>query len=396
MKGCLQEKGGKYYAVLSIDGKKKWINLQIPAAKGNKRKAEQKMSELVLEYNHNKSMFTRTEFTNFAMEWLCYIKPHIDIVTYQGYEQYVKKHIIPYFKQKNLYIQDMKIADIEGYYNYKSKSGRLDGKKGGLSANTIRLHAVALKLIFKYAILTGLVKENPCFYAVIPKNNIPVKKPKFYTPQQCNRLLEVTEGVILHDIILITFLYGLRRSEIMGLRWCDVDFKNNTVVIQHTRVVNKTVVAKDKTKNESSNRVYPLLGEVRDVLLKLREKQEMYKKQLENLYADSDYIFVNEFGIPFYPSYPTHRLNVFITKYNLPHIRFHDLRHSCASFLLAKGWSMKAISDWLGHSQIGTTMNIYAHIDMDQKRNLAKTIDNTFANMLTDSDEKMQVLEDLS
>ena len=137
----------------------------------------------------------------------------------------------------------------------------------------------------------------------------------------------------------------------------------------------------DKTKNASSNRVYPLLDEVRNTLLKLQEKQELYKEQLGNVYVDSGYVFVNEFGSQFYPSYPTHRLAHFIRKYDLPHIRFHDLRHSCASYLLSKGWSMKAISDWLGHSEIGTTMNIYTHIDMSQKRNLAKTIDNTFSGL---------------
>lgn len=379
MKGCLQEKGGKYYAVLSIDGKKKWINLQIPTSKGNKRRAEQKMNELVLEYSSNKAMFTRTKFTDLALEWLGYIKLHIDTVTYQGYEQYVKKHIVPYFKPKNLYIQDMKISDIEGYYNFKLSSGRLDGKKGGLSTNSVRLHSVALKLIFKYALLNGIIKENPCTYAVIPKKDDIKKKTEFYTATQCNRLLDVTSGTPLHDIILITFLYGLRRSEVMGLRWCDVDFENNTVTIQHTRVLNKTVVVKDKTKNTSSNRIYPLLDEVKSTLLRLQDKQRQNKEQLGNAYTDSGYVFVNEYGEPFYPSYPTHRLTHFIQKYNLPHIRFHDLRHSCASYLLSKGWSMKAISDWLGHSEIGTTMNIYAHINMSQKRDLAKTIDNTFS-----------------
>lgn len=380
MKGCLQEKGGKYYAILSIDGKKKWVNLQIPTSKGNKRKAEQKMGELVLEYSHNRTMFTHTRFTDLALEWLSYIKPHVDTVTYQGYEQYVKKHIIPYFKPKNLYVQDMKISDIEGYYSFKLSSGRLDGKKGGLSTNSVRLHSVALKLIFKYALLNGIIKENPCTYAVIPKKDDTKKKTDFYTAAQCNRLLDVTSGTPIHDIILITFLYGLRRSEVMGLRWCDVDFKNNTVTIQHTRVLNKTVVVKDKTKNTSSNRIYPLLDEVKTTLLKLQNEQRHNKEQFGNAYTDSGYVFVNEYGKPFYPSYPTHRLTHFIQKYDLPHIRFHDLRHSCASYLLAKGWSMKAISDWLGHSEISTTMNIYAHIDMSQKRDLAKTIDNTFAN----------------
>lgn len=379
MKGCLQAKHGKYYVVLSVNGKKKWINTQIPTTKGNKRKAEQRMAEIVCEYSQNPTVLGKNDFIQLAYEWLEYVKGHVDTITYEGYEQFTLKHIIPYFKPMKKYIQDMRIADIEGYYNYKATAGRLDGKEGGLSYRTISLHAVVLKLIFKYAVVNGLIKENPCKYAKVPKNSEKLcKKIEFYSADECRKLLEVTQGSVMHDIVLLTFLYGFRRSEIMGLRFEDVDFENGTVTVQHTRVLNKTVVVKDKTKNESSNRIYPLLDEVRTVLIRIKEQKDYYRKLFGNAYCENDYIFTTEQGKPYYPSYPTHRLAYYIKKYNLPHIRFHDLRHSCASYLLSKGWNMKSISEWLGHSEISTTMNIYAHIDMSQKRKMAKTIENTF------------------
>ena len=214
---------------------------------------------------------------------------------------------------------------------------------------------------------------------MIPKN---IERPRriesFYSADECKKLLEVTEGTALHDIVLLTFLYGLRRSEVMGLRFQDIDFESGTITIQHTRVLKKTVVSKDKTKNASSNRIYPLLDDVKEVLLKIKKQKEYYRSVFGNTYYESDYVFTTEQGKPYYPSYPSHRLAHYIDKYELPHIRFHDLRHSCASYLLSKGWSMKSISEWLGHSEISTTMNIYAHVDLSQKRKLAKQLENTF------------------
>lgn len=378
MKGCLQEKSGKYYAVFTVSGKKKWVNLQIPTTKGNKRKAELKMAELAVEYAKNKSLFERTDFVELAEMWLKHIKERVDPITFEGYEQYLVKHILPYFKDKKFCVQDVKMADIEDYYKYKAVSGRLDGKTGGLSYNSIRLHAAVLKLIFKFAIINGLINENPCTYAAIPKAREKVHEINFYTAEECEELLKVITGTILSDIVVMTFLYGLRRSEVMGLRWCDVDFENETIRIRHTRVLQKTIVAKDKTKNTSSKRTYPMLVEVKDMLLKRLEQQKEFASIFGNAYNHSGYVFVKEDGTPFYPSYPSHQLAKVIKQHELPHIRFHDLRHSCATYLLSKGWSMKAISEWLGHSEIHTTMNTYTHIDLAKKREMAKTLEDTF------------------
>jgi integrase len=158
----------------------------------------------------------------------------------------------------------------------------------------------------------------------------------------------------------------------MGLKWSAVDFANDTLTIQHTVVLQKKVVRKDKTKNRTSNRVYPLLPEVRDILECIKKQQEENRKTFGNCYEESDYIFVKKNGKQYYPSYPTHELAKIIGKNKLEHIRWHDLRHSTASFLIRKGWQMKEISDWLGHQSIETTMNIYGHLSMEHKREISK------------------------
>lgn len=161
----------------------------------------------------------------------------------------------------------------------------------------------------------------------------------------------------------------------MGLRWCDVDFEQNTIHIQFTVVVQRIVVEKEDTKNRPSDRVYPMLKEIREILERRYKLKQQYMEYFGDDYNDSGYIFTHETGERYYPSYPTHRLEKFLERYNLPHIRWHDLRHSCASVLYAKGWKMKDISDWLGHTDIQTTMNLYGHLDVEYKKELAETID---------------------
>lgn len=371
IKGSLQEKNGKYYVVFRLNGKQKWVSTKIDVKRGNKRKAESVMAEIISKANENPHCFEKVLFTDYIKNWLSYTKTMVDDVTYDGYDRESHNHLIPYFANKKKALQDITVRDIESYYLYKSKNGRVDGKPGGLSVRTIRIHGTILNLIFKQAIKDGLVKENVCSHASYPKAEKTVKNTSFYTVEQCNDLLYVTKGMPLHNMIYITMLYGLRRSELMGLRWSAIDFKNNTICINHTVVLGKKIIAKDSTKNKSSNRVYPLFDDVKKILQNMLIEKNKNKALFGNSYCESDYVFTKADGTPYYPSYPTHELERILKKEDLPHIRWHDLRHSCASMLIMKGWHMKDISEWLGHSDIGTTMNVYGHISMEHKRDLA-------------------------
>lgn len=378
LNGSLQIKNGIYQAVFYIPGKKKpiWRSTGIRAQRGNKRKAEQRMAEILLEFESGLSDKDKTDFLDYIDTWLNSAKKRVDIVTLEGYKSYIDRHIKPYFRSKGMKLQDITLHDIEKYYQYKAVSGRLDGKDGGLSYRTIKLHSVVLNLIFNEAMRNSLIKENPCKYAQIPSD---VKKSEkqlnFYTKEQCKALLELTKDTALYDMIYITFVYGLRRSELLGLKWDAVDFDNNTITIKHTVVLQNKVVSKDKTKNNTSNRTYPLLDDVRDILLKLLARQKEYKELFKSCYNDTDYIFTKPDGKQYYPSYPSHTLAKVLKKNNLTHIRWHDLRHSCASMLLLKGWQMKEISDWLGHASIQTTSDIYAHLNIEHKRELGRSLD---------------------
>lgn len=382
MNGSLQEKHGKYYAVFSYkdeNGKRKteWVNTEIPTTKGNKREAERRLAEIILEREERLKAHSECgsmPFTDYIDLWLEKAKDSVDIITYNGYKSFAVNHIRPYFAKLKFRLGDVTTADIEKYYAYKAVSGRLDGKPGGLSRRSIELHKAVLSRMFGDAMREPFnLKDNPCRYAIIPKTA--KKEPKhidFYTVEQCKKLLEVTKGTILHDMIYITFMLGLRRSELMGLKWTAVDFERKTITINHTVVVHDCVVEKDSTKNTSSNRVYPLTDEMLSVFAGLKARRDENERLFGSCYEDSGYVFAKEDGTAYYPAYPYHMLMKVIKKNDLPKIRWHDLRHSCASMLMEKGWSMKDISDWLGHSDIGTTMNIYTHLDMTHKRKMVE------------------------
>lgn len=378
MKGSLQiKKNNKYYVYVRINGKQKAIPTGIEAVRGNKRKAEAKMIEILAELDDNPHIYDKILFVDYAMKWLEYNQNHVDDNTHSGYKQYLQKHIIPYFEPLKRRLQDIKTTDIEGYYNHKSTNGRLDGKEGGLSKESIKRHSVVLNLIFKQALHDDLIKKNPCEFAKMSKIPQRHKESNIYTIEQCKKLLEVTEGELFHDIVYLTFMYGLRREEVMGLRWCDIDFNKNILTIQHTVTVavDGNIIRKDKTKTESSNRIYPLLSDIREMLLNIKTRQEENKKIFGNCYSDTDYIFTKEDGALYYPTYPTHKLIKVTKKYNLPHITFHELRKSCVTMLLLdKNWSMKEVSEWVGHSDIYITMNMYAQITKNHKQDLANSL----------------------
>lgn len=384
MTGSLQIKNNIYQAVFSYqdsNGKRKtlWRSTGISAERGNKRKAEKRLlelqNEITTEFEKMPSESTDISFDDFTKIWVDTVRNQVSEITYEGYKQYLRCHIVPYFSGYKLC--KITFRDVEKYYTDKINSGRTDGK-GGLSYQSVKRHSTVLNMIFNEAIRRQLIKANPCQLARIPKTQTTFRH-NFYTVDQCTALLKATEGTVLHDMIYITFIYGLRRSEMMGLRWSDVDFKNDTVTIRHTvTIVGNSVSENDTTKTKSSNRSYPLLPDIKDILLKIKRQQNKNVASLGDCYFCSDYIFTKKDGTLYYPSYPSHALPDVIKKNDLTPIRWHDLRHSCASMLILKGWSMKDISDWLGHSGIGITMDLYTHLDMAHKKEMGQKLADLF------------------
>ncbi len=184
-------------------------------------------------------------------------------------------------------------------------------------------------------------------------------------------------------VVLIAAYYGLRRSEIIGLRWDAIDFDKKTITIREkaytVREDGKGVTKfHNQLKTRASYRTLPLSPYIGELLKEKKERNEYLSKLMKHKYCHDydDYICTDNFGNLITPVYVTDHFASMIRKHRLKKLRFHDLRHSCASLLLANGVPMKAIQDWLGHSTFNVTANFYSHLDYQSRISSAKVIAN--------------------
>lgn len=194
-------------------------------------------------------------------------------------------------------------------------------------------------------------------------------------------ILECLDGDPMKIAVILTAYYGLRRSEVLGLKWDAIDPVEDKIYIRHKIIENKLngneIEGLDVMKTKSSYRSLPLMPFIKKALEEERARQEEMQRVLRKSYNRKylDYVCVDAMGDILKPQYVTEHFKVILERNGLKKIRFHDLRHSCASLMLANDISMKEIQEWLGHSNISTTANIYAHVDSESKRESARIID---------------------
>ncbi len=382
MTGSLKIKNDRFYAVINYkegtQHKQKWIALGLPV-KNNKRKAEAMLDEIKKQYEEAYSTSGGdTLFVTYIRQWLQAKRPLIELSTWEGYQIYAEKHIIPYFEPMKLSLRELKPQHIKEYYEYKYTNGRLDGKPGGLSVPSIKKHGIVIKEVLNAAVMEDMIMRNPAAGVKLPAKDTASRERVFLSATEANAMLKAFDGHPLQSLVYTTLYYGLRRSEVLGLRWSAIDFDKDTLSINHTVVKNCTVVEKDSTKTQSSFHTYHLIEDVKEVLLKQRERQAINKKLYGDSYYKSDYVFTWDDGTKFRPDYVTRGFQRVLKQNGIPAMRFHDLRHSTASILYDAGWDLKDIQMWLRHSSIDVTGDIYTHISENRKSYLASSLNSTF------------------
>ncbi len=380
MTGSLQEKRGTFYMVLNTyqNGKRKqqWISTGLPV-KSNKRKAEQMLREKLQERETNaQPVRSDVRFSDYVRHWLTVIQRKVDPVTYQGYEILAETHVLPYFDELGVLLQDVTAEVLQAYVDEKATHGRKDGK-GGLSPRSVRMHKNVIRQTLEEAVKNGLLLANPCRYLVLPKSQR--FESQFYTEQQLQALFDAIQNEPLYPLVKITALYGLRRSELLGLKWDSIDFDRNTLTIRHTVSKVTKAVEKDKTKTASSYRSFPLLPEAAAIFRAELAAEKENRRLFGEAYHDSDYVFKWPDGRLYSPDYITDKFSALLKKYGLPHIRFHELRNSCASRLINAGFSQKDVQEWMGHADIKMTAKIYGHLDVARKQSMAAKLGKVLA-----------------
>lgn len=261
----------------------------------------------------------------------------------------------------------MKAEDINAYYD-----ALLAGRSGRppVTGMTVSKRHANISKALKYAVRKDYI---PSADAIMEKVNCPKKETftaKFLKVPQLVELCGKAKGHKLELPIYLGGFYGLRLSEVIGLQWKSINFDTNSFTIGHTvTVAGGKLNPLDKTKNKSSRRTLPLDPLVKDMLLKIKEEQELNRKLCGKSWGDewNGYVNVDAVGDLIKPGYITEMFPKFVVRNGFNRIRFHDLRHTCASLRLANGDSMKEVQEWLGHSSYNTTANLYAHLTYDNK-----------------------------
>ena len=378
--GSLQIKNKIYQAVLSYKQdnkwKTKWVSTKIPAIKRNKKLANVKLEEIKKQFQEeiNSDNIDNEDilFIDYMKKWLKMISSSVEPTTLNGYKGVVNGRMTTYFQNKKITLQNIKPKYIQEFYQYLLDEG--------LSGNTVKHYHANIRKALQYAMKTDIILSNPADKVNLPK--VEEYKPKFYTSDEVKILLNEVIGTKLEIPVMIDCFYGFRRSEVIGLKWSAVDFENDTITINHTITQsNGKLIIRDKTKTKSSKRSLPLEPFVKSFLLELKEKQEKNKELCGNSYNQDylEYICVDNCGNIIRPDYVTETFLKLLKRKNLKIIRFHDLRHTCASILLKNGANMKEIQAWLGHSNYNTTANLYAHLDSSSVNNTGKVMANVFS-----------------
>lgn len=391
--GSLQQKHGTWYVVVSYKNefgkpKTKWINTGL-RVDNNKTKAKQLMKSILKNMDtsnipQDKELTEDVLFIDFLYSFLEIKKQQVQPITYDSYTKEAKI-ISSYFKNMRVKLKDLKPYHIEGFYKSQYEKG--------LSGNTVLHFHILIRECLQYAFKNDFVNVNVADKVTRPKTE--GYKASFYSKKEIEKLFEVIQEHECRLPIILTAMYGFRRSEVVGLKWSAIDFNNKLIYVKHkvieTQIDGQRLIHKsDKMKNKTSNRILPLLPQAEELLLKQKENIEKNKLLLGKNYneKDFDYVCVDNRGRLILPNRLTKNFIKILRKNNLRKIRFHDLRHSCASIMLANGVSMKQIQEWLGHADFGTTANIYSHLDYTSKQNSANTISNVFSFVGTNQIEK--------
>jgi len=416
--GFVAVKKGYYYIVLNRkdkNGNRKplWTSTKLPATEENKDEAESKCLSVRIQYSvdlkngvadqtfaHEKPEKNSVQdnsdgenhpenplFADLLNEWIAFRHPDnivvgedfnfdqtIKLNTWAGYADNIRHNLYPTFKAYGCTVNEVTPDLLKGHYSFRLKNGK---KKA-----TVAKDYTIINQVLNYAISRKMISINP--NSAITLHKIEKYNAATLNAEQIQYYLEFIAGDIIEIPILLGGFYGMRRSECVGARESQFDFRHKFFRANHTVTTatidgEKIYIPSDKLKTDLSNRTYPLIPYVEE-----RVKEKMTEiKELRALCGSSystewlGYLCVHPLGEIIDPGYITNRHSDLLQKAGLPHVRFHDLRHSCVGLMMANGIAIERIRDWVGHSDIRTTVNTYGHLEYQSKKETAEAIQNS-------------------
>ncbi|MBM4271512.1 MAG: site-specific integrase [Deltaproteobacteria bacterium] len=350
MKGSIQKKGKKYYAVIALNGKRKWF-------KGGKRKeAERVLAEKITEINQGTyKEIPKMTFKEYAETWIkSYAETNLKPSTLALYEIIIDKHLIPQWVDYRL--NDIKAAQIQSYASERLKK---------VSPKTVRNEVALLKQMFKHAYQWGYTKTNQTEHVLRPR--IEKREIELLGPEEIDKLLKHATGA--YKIAFLTaIMTGMRAGELWGLQWCDVDWNSNQIYVRRSLWGEKFQTPKSKAS-------------IRKIDIPSSLSRELKKWRLACPISKDDLVFSNTDGKRTnHNTVIKSHFNPALRRAGLRHVSFHSLRHSNASMRIQAGQNIKYLSTQLGHSSINITMDRYGHLfnDVDFTKRQVDLLETSF------------------
>lgn len=332
---------------------------------GTKKQAEAKLMQMLLDAEStNVFAPSAMRLEDWMKQWLENYLPNIEETTRVGYKEKIREYIIP--AMGKLPLKSIKNSNVQAWVNGLSKKG--------LSPKTIRNAYNNLNAALKKAVILRMIPYNPCEGTVLPK----LKKHQInvYNDTEIRDALNAAKGTDMYLIILILVATGIRRGELCGLTWGDIDFSKNQIQIHNNRV-NGDVgrVIEKAPKSEAGNRVISIGNDVMRELAKARMDYIKDRNEWGAGFDDTGYVIRHPNGKPYNPDSITQKWERFVKKHNLRPLKLHGLRHSNATSLINAGVDAKVVQQRMGHSDISVTYNTYVHVLPNMDEDAANKID---------------------
>ena len=380
--GIQGRKGRLYYIITQqevIDGKKiskrVWCATGLPDKDENISKAVEMREKRLSSAGSALSVDREVPMKTYVNLYLAKKRRTIADTTYSGYF-YRGNRIIDFFDE--IKVRSVSKVNVEQFMDYLITDCESQER-------TVKDIKTLLSGIMDQAVRDGLIAINPVKEATMNKTLI-LKHAKvknddddFFSFKEAQLFLTIAESHELYELFFVTLFFGLRREEVLGLRWSCVDFDAKEFRVNHTVTKGMTVNRVNSTKTATSARTYPLTEEQVKMFKHLKAKETENRDLFGSAYHDNDYIFKHEDGSLYYPDYPTKAFGKLIKAHpELPQgITFHGLRKSCVSILVHEGYDVKRIQKWVGHADIDTTLKIYAKVkDKEAKQEILNGMNN--------------------
>ena len=362
MRGHLKQRAkGSWTIVLELDrdpttGKRKqqWVTVR-----GTKRDAEKKLAELQHQMDTGGYLKpSKITVGDFLIQWLSdHVWSRLELRTAEGYDHMIRRHLVPALGA--IPLAQLSGQHLQSYYADKLANGRKDGK-GGLSPRTVRHHHVTIHTALQSAVKWGLLLRNPADSVDAPR--FQPKEMRTLDEDGVDKFLGAAKQTPYYELFYLALYSGMRRSELLALRWSDLDLYFGELSINrsfHHLRDGSNVFRTPKTPK--ARRLISLTPSTAIILREHKQAQETQQILMGNVLSEEDLIFCKLDGAPFLPDTVTHVWIKLARRTGLK-VRLHDARHTHATLLLKQNVRPKVVQERLGHATIATTFDTYSHV----------------------------------